>query len=94
MNVQAEKAKIKQLSTPRTTTTRVIQILALQGIEVDRRALWEWMNTVGRLAEYDPEIIQAYWKAIAERTEKFQKLAVPEKQRAMKAAKKLVAEAA
>ena len=94
MNVQAEKSKIKEAATPRATTSRVIQLLALQSIEVDRRALWEWMNMQGRLARYDAEIIAAYWTAIAERTERFNKLAVPMKQRAMKAAKKLVAEAA
>lgn len=94
MNVQAEKSKISKAATPRATTTRVVEILSGQNITVDRRALWEWLNTSGRLADYDAEIVAAYWQAIAERAEKFRKLALPQRKRATEAAKRLVAEAA
>lgn len=93
MNVQAEKNKIKDAATPRATTTRAIEILASQGIELDRRALWNWLNLSGRIKDYDAEIIAAYWQAIGERTEKFRKLAMPQKVRAIQAAKRLAAEA-
>jgi len=94
MNVQDEKKKIKQLATPRVTTIRVRQILSQSGIVMERWQLWEWLKFTNRMTEHDAEIIAAYWQAIRERTEKFNKLVAPEKQRAMNAAKKLAAMAA
>lgn len=88
-DVAAEKKAIKQSVTPRATTTRVVQILGQQGIEIDRKKLHEWFRFPTRLAQHDAEIISAYWQAIRERTEKFQKLAVPEKRRAITLAKRL-----
>jgi len=94
MNVQEEKKRIAKQVTRRATTIRVRQILASQGIELDRRQLWEWFKYKTSLVEYDAEIIAAYWTAIAERTEKFRKLAMPQKTKAIQAAKRLAAEAA
>lgn len=94
MNVQDEKKKIKQLSTPRVTTMRVRTILAKKGIKIERWKLWEWLKFTNRMTEHDAEIIAAYWQAIRERTEKYNKLVAPEKQKAINAAKKLASMAA
>ena len=97
MPLLKEKQRIRRGMQHRTTTARAREILAEKyGIVLDgqagRQALWEWLTYNHRDHIHAEQFAAAYLEAIAERLEKAASLVKPQRERVIKAERKLLAQ--